>query len=142
MAVISINAEKAVFIGAIEFDHMVGHIFQKITVVADDHAGEGGVLQQRFEPFNSGEIEMVGRLVQQQNIGLLDERFGDRQAFFPAAGERGGGNFIIFEAGAAEGFRSAKSEIGFRHAGFFERGFDHGISGFSGGEFRDLRNAT
>ncbi len=38
--------------------------------------------------------------------------------------------------------RGAKGAIGFRYAGFFERGFDYGVSGFSGSEFRDLRDAT
>jgi hypothetical protein len=85
---------------------------------------------------------MVRRLVQKQNIRLLDERFGDRQTFFPTAGESSGGDFVIFETGAAESFGGAKGEIGFRHAGFFERGFDYGVSGFSGGEFRDLRHTT
>ena len=63
----------------------IGDIFEEIAVVADDYAGERSVLQQRFEPFNSGEIEMVCGLVQQQNIRLLDQSFGNRQAFFPAA---------------------------------------------------------
>ena len=142
VAVISINAEKAVFVGAIKLDHVIGDIFEEVAVVADDYAGEGSVLQQRFEPFDSGEIEMIGGLVQKQNIRLLDESFGNRQAFFPAAGERGGGDFKILKSCAAEGFGGAKREIGFGHAGFFQRGFDHRVSSFSGGKFGNLRNAT
>ena len=85
---------------------------------------------------------MIGGLVQKQNIRLLDESFGNRQAFFPAAGERGGGDFIILETSAAEGFSGAKREIGFGHAGFFQRGFDYRVSSFSGGKFGNLGNAT
>ena len=93
LAVVSIDAQESVFIGAVELDHVISDILEKVAVVADDYAGERSVLQQRLEPFNSGEIEMVGGLVQQQNIRLLDQRFGNCQALFPSAGERGGGNF-------------------------------------------------
>ena len=44
VAVISIDAEKTVFIGAIEFDHVIGDIFEEVAVVADDDTGEGSVL--------------------------------------------------------------------------------------------------
>ena len=142
VAVISIHAEKAVFVSAIEFDHVVGDVFQEVAVVADDYTGERSILQERFEPFNSGEVEVVGGLVQEKNVWLLDEGFGDRETFFPAAGERGGEYFVIFEAGAAEGFGGAKGEIGFGNTGFFQGGFDYRESGFSGGEFGDLRNAA
>ena len=142
VAVISTNAEKAVFVGAIKLDHVIGDIFEEVAVVADDYAGERSILQQRFEPFDSGEVEMIGGLVQKKYVRLLDESFSDRQAFFPAAGERGSGDFIIFKSCTAEGFGGAKPEIGFGHAGFFQRGFDYRVSSFSVAEFGNLGNAT
>src|SRR5271168_201689 len=142
MAVISVDAQEAVFVGAVKLNHVIGDIFQEVAVVTDDHTSEGSVLQQRFKPFNSGEIEMIGRLVQKQNIRLLDKRFGNRQAFLPAAGERRSVDIKIFEAGAAERFLGAKGAVRFRHAGFLQGGFDYRVSGFSGGEFRNLRDAA
>jgi hypothetical protein len=39
--------------------------------VADHHAGERRVLQKRFQPLNSGKVQVIGGLVEQQNFGRL-----------------------------------------------------------------------
>ena len=57
--------------------------------MADDDAGERSVLQDGFKPLNSGEIEVVGRLVEQEEIRGLRQRGCDGEAFFPSAGEFG-----------------------------------------------------
>ena len=91
-AVVPFHAQDAVGVDAIEFDHIGGDIFEEIAIVADHDAGERRVQKQRFEPLDSGEIEMVGGLVEQQNVRLLNERLGNRETFAPAAGKsRGGG---------------------------------------------------
>ncbi len=56
--------------------------------MADHHAGKRRVLQKRLQPLDSGKIQMVGGLVEQQDVRRLHQPFGDRQAFAPAAGER------------------------------------------------------
>ena len=52
----------------------------------------------RFEPFDCGEIEVVGRLVEQQDVGFADQHVGQRRAPRFAAGDGG----RIFFAGQAE----------------------------------------
>ena len=125
-AVVSVDAQEAVFIGAIQLDDLVRDVFQEIAIMADHHVGEGGVAQQIFEPLNSGEIQMIGRLIEQQNIRLLDQRLDNRQALAPSAGERRGQNFGIFKTGAMQRFFGAIAAFGFRHPGFRERRFNHG----------------
>ena len=44
-------------------------------------------LQPRFEPQRAFEIEVIGRLVEQQQIGLGEQSRGQRHAHAPAAGE-------------------------------------------------------
>ena len=44
-------------------------------------------LQPRFEPQRAFEIEIIGRLVEQQQIGLGKQRRGQRHPHAPAAGE-------------------------------------------------------
>ncbi len=48
----------------------VDRIVEKLAVVADDQRGMRIFLQPRFEPERAFEVEIVGRLVEQQQIGL------------------------------------------------------------------------
>ncbi len=53
--------------------------------MADYHAGERRILQDGFQPLDTGEIQVVGRFVEKQNVRLLDQRLGDGQSLAPAA---------------------------------------------------------
>ena len=108
MAVGSFDPKESVPVNAIEFDHIVRDVFEKVAVVADYHAGEGGAFQQLFQPFYSGKIEVVGRLVEQKDVGILHQTFDDGESFAPTAGQSCGVRFEINEAGAAESFFRAK----------------------------------
>src|SRR5205814_2050220 len=48
-------------------------------VVADGDEGSGEALEPFFEPLDRVEVEMVGRLIEQQHIGPLRERPGNRR---------------------------------------------------------------
>ena len=72
---------------AIEPCSRTRQIRKKTPVMADDNerattAGEFG-----FQPFDGGEIEMVGRLIEQQDVGRGCEHRCDRRAARFAAGE-------------------------------------------------------
>ena len=41
--------------------------------MTDHHTGKGRVAQDGFQPLDSGEVEMVRRLVEQQNVRLLHQ---------------------------------------------------------------------
>ena len=59
-------------------------------VVADDDESPGVALQPILQPFDRAEVEMVGRLVQQQDVGVLRQSPRDcRTPPFAAAGRRG-----------------------------------------------------
>ena len=103
-AVVSVDAQIAIFVGACKLDHRGRDIFEKVAVVADHHAGEWRVLQKGFEPFDPGKIQMIGRLVEQQNVRRLHERFDNRQPLAPAAGKRRRGCIHVREPGAAQCF--------------------------------------
>ena len=45
-------------------------------------------VQVLLEPVARFEIEMVGRLVEQQQVRLAEQQLGERDAHLPAAGER------------------------------------------------------
>ena len=58
--------------------------------MTDHHERRRLGLEQRLEPQDRVEIQVVGRLVEQQEIRVADERAGDGQPCPPASGERGG----------------------------------------------------
>ena len=63
-----------------------GHVEEK-AVVRNQHEGVRIGFQIRFQPVARFEIEVVGRLVEQQQIGLFEQQLGERDAHLPAAGE-------------------------------------------------------
>src|SRR4029079_9692456 len=85
LAVVPIYAQYAVGIGAIEFRHRSRDVFQKITIVAYHNAGEPCICENGLKPLDSREIQMIGGLIKQQNIGALDQCLDDCQALSPPA---------------------------------------------------------
>ena len=85
---------KPVRLPAEQFDALVGdaehvrdHRVEKFAVVRDQQQRAGIALEPVFEPEHGVEIEVVGRLVEQQQVGAAHQRLGQIQAHAPAAGE-------------------------------------------------------
>ena len=72
---------------AIEFQNPLGDVVEKIAIVrhGDDRAGILG--QMPLQPIDAFGIEMVGRLVEQQQVGLFQQHLAQRHAAPLAAGE-------------------------------------------------------
>ena len=71
---------------AVEFDDPGRHAIEERSVVADDDGGRT-LQQQLLEQQDAVDVEMVGRLVQQQQVGLQRHRERQRRTFaFPAGG--------------------------------------------------------
>ena len=73
--------------GAIEMDDMVADLVQQVAVMADDHDGRritGEIIDQPQRPF---EVEIVGRLVEQQQVRLRKQHRSEGDAHPPAAGK-------------------------------------------------------
>src|SRR5258708_24339872 len=83
--VAAVNTQRTIGINAIKLDHIGRDILQEVAVVAHDDAGEGSLLKQVFEPGDSGEIEMVGGLVEQKDVGMLHQGLDTSQTLLPAA---------------------------------------------------------
>ncbi len=123
------DAEQAVGIRAAELSHLGGHVFEEITIVADHHAGERRAREQLFEPLDTGEVEMVGGLVEQQDRGILNERFGNGQALPPAAGKTRGLNVEIVESGAPQDLGFARIALCGGHVRALQGAADQGADG-------------
>ncbi len=53
----------------------------------DEHQGVRIIVQIFFQPVARFQVEMVGGLVEQQQVGFLQQQLGQRQPHLPAAGE-------------------------------------------------------
>ena len=65
----SIDRELA----TLEMDDLVDHLVEQVAVVADQQDGARIGLEEALEPQGGLEVEMVGRLVQQQQVGLGEQ---------------------------------------------------------------------
>ncbi len=70
-----------------QLDDARGDAVEEIAVVRDKEARARVAAQEVLEPGDALGIEVVGRLVEDQEVGLLDERAAERDAALLAAGE-------------------------------------------------------
>src|SRR6185436_15185776 len=61
-------------LAAIEFEDPAGDVVEKIAVVGDDQDRAGIIAQMAFKPMHRFSIEMVRRLVEQQQIRLIEQK--------------------------------------------------------------------
>ena len=74
-------------LAALEMQDLVDRGVEQVAVMADDDHGARIVRQMVLQPQRAFEIEIVGRLVEQQQIGRGEQHRGQRDAHAPAAGE-------------------------------------------------------
>ena len=67
---------------------MVADRVKHVAIVADDQDGRGVALEIIDQPERALEVEIVGRLVEQQQVGLGEEHGRQRHAHAPATGIR------------------------------------------------------
>ena len=71
--------------------HVLRDVVEEDRVVRDDHRRDrlvGEVLHVLGEPRDAVDVDVVGRLVEQQQLGLLEHRARERQPHAPAARQR------------------------------------------------------
>ena len=74
--VIGVVAAVVAGLAAIHLDDPVGHLIEDVAVVGDQHQGAAEALQIALEPLDAVGIEMVGGLVQQQDIRVSHQGGG------------------------------------------------------------------
>ena len=83
------------------------------AVVADDEDGAVVVGDKTSQPLDALEVQVVGGLVQQQQIGVAQEELGERDAHLPAARELGARALKVgdFEAQAGQDLAGIALEL-------------------------------
>ena len=72
----------------IELEDPLRDVVEEVAVVGDGHDGARILREEAFEPLDRLGIEMVGGLVEEQQVGMLQEQPGERDPALLAARER------------------------------------------------------
>ena len=72
-------------VAAVELEYPLGRVVEEIAIVRHRHHGARKFLQELLEPIDAFGIEVVGRLVEQQHVGLGQQQPAQRDAALLAA---------------------------------------------------------
>ncbi len=72
--------EEEYFAGLLERQRMRGNAIQEPAIVRDDHGAAGEVEQGLFQGAQGFDVEVVGRLVEQQQVATALQQLGQVQA--------------------------------------------------------------
>ena len=72
---------------AVKMNDIAAQQIENMAVVADNQQSAAIFFQMIFQPERSLQIQVVGRLIQQQNVRRTKQRRGQCQAHSPAAGK-------------------------------------------------------
>ena len=116
---------------AVEPDDGAGQVFQQAAVMADQHDAGAQRLQLGFEPLDGGEVEVVGRLIEQQQVGGGSQGAGKggtallparevRRVLVPAEAElvEQGGGTVVVVIGAEPGLHVVEGGVEAGQVGF------------------------
>jgi hypothetical protein len=68
----------------VQVGHVGAHLIQEVAVVADDDHRAVAFVQHVFEPADGVDVEVVGRLVEQQHVRIGEQRLAQQHAQLPA----------------------------------------------------------
>ena len=74
----------------VDLEHARDRALEEGAVVRDDHGAAGALGDEALQPCQAVEVEVVGRLVEQQDVEAREQDRGQRGARRLAAGERDG----------------------------------------------------
>ena len=119
-------------------DH-VHHAVEEIAVVRDDEQRAGIALQPVFQPDDGVQIEVVGRFVQQQQVGRAHQRLRQVQPHAPAAGKAGDRLLHLLQREAQAGQQLLGARAHGIGVGVGQRGVDFAdplavVGGLGGGQ--------
>ena len=73
----------------VELEDPAGDVVEEVAIVGDRHHRAGVALEELLEPVDALGVEVVGRLVEQQQIGAAQQQAAQGDATALAAGQRG-----------------------------------------------------
>ncbi len=74
---------------AIQFENPAGHVVEEVAVMGDGNHRTGIVLKETLQPGHGFGVEMIGRFVEQQHVGLGEQQAAQGDPPALAAGQLG-----------------------------------------------------
>ena len=102
-----------------------GDRVEELAVVADDDHRAFEALEPGFQPDQRVQVQVVGRLVQQQQVGRAHQRARQLQPHAPAAGEAVHRRVELVDAEAQAEQQRLRARIGVEGAGFVQQPCAH-----------------
>ena len=75
-------------LAAIEFENPAGDVVEEVAIMGHDQDRARIIAQMAFQPGHGFGVEMVGRFVEQQQFGRVEQQLAERDAALLAAGQR------------------------------------------------------
>ncbi len=79
--IVLVVAGVGIEVFAVEFKDRLAHVVEEVAVVRHHEQSLRGTLQIALEPFYHGEVEVVGRLVKHEQVGLSHQHVRQGHAF-------------------------------------------------------------
>ncbi len=114
-------------LAAVELEDPAGHVVEEVAVVGDGHDGARVVAQEALEPGHRLGVEVVGGLVEQEQVGVAQQQPAQRHAAGLAAGELGHLGVAVGEAQRVHGDLDLAVEVVGALGG--DLGFEAGLLG-------------
>ncbi len=67
--------------------HVIDEVLHELTVVTDEDDRTLVRTEESLDPGDRFEVEVVGRLVEQEHVGLAEQQLRERKAHLPPTGE-------------------------------------------------------
>ena len=78
-----------------DVDDAIDHAIEKLTVMRDQQQRARIIAQPLFQPQDGIEVQVIGRLVQQQQVGAAHQGLGQIEPYPPTARELAHGTLLI-----------------------------------------------
>ena len=87
LQIVVVIALVAIDLLLVEFQNAVAYLVEEVAVVGHHEQGDVAAAQEVLEPLNHVDVEVVGRLVEDEQLWVVDENLGKRHAFHLASRE-------------------------------------------------------
>ena len=81
------HVQQSAFVPAVELQNPIGDPLQEQAVVGDGQGRKASAREQALQPEDAFDVEMIRRLVQQQQLGVTHQRAGECHPLLPPAGQ-------------------------------------------------------
>ncbi|MNM24563.1 hypothetical protein D3C81_349960 [compost metagenome] len=124
--VLVVVAREQTQLAVVQVSHVGAHAVEEVTVVGNDDHGAVTRLENRFQPADGVDVQVVGRFVEQQHFRIGEQCLGQQYPQFPAWSHFGHRAEMLFQGNTQAQQQFAGAGFGGVAVHFGELGFQFG----------------